>query len=198
MKNSILILLFLIVLIVVLLFAYQTLKEDLKQLFLAQPTKVEITHNTVLKEIEAMGKLELVKYKFRDVIEYKVEYSWLPDSKAILIIAGEAVACMDLSKIKEQDIQERGDTLTIQLPSPEICFSKVNHQESKVYDTEYTYFQEAELIDEAYKEAEKQIKNIAVKSDILLQAEKNAIQLLKPLFEQISKKRVFLKIAKPS
>jgi hypothetical protein len=147
-------------------------------------------HNVVLERIEALGKLELVKYKFRDVLEHKIEYDWYPDSKALLIISGEAVGCIDLKKVKATDILDRKDTLYIRLPAPELCYYKINHNESQVYSSSHGFNDGAKLLGGAYKEAEKQMKRTALQTNIMEQTRKNGEQLLRPLFEQLAKKKV--------
>lgn len=161
--------------------------------FPSEEPNTETTHSVVLEEIEALGRLELVKYTFRDVVEYTVERNYLPDSKVMLIVSGEAIGCVDFAKIQKGDITETDSRVIVTLPQPEICVTKINHQDTKVYDTQWTYFDAANLTDKAYKEAEKEIMNIAMKTNILEQTEENAKQLLKPLFEQVSNKGVTIK-----
>jgi len=165
-----------------------------------EPATPIVTHNVTLEQIEAMGKLELVKYKFRDVLEYKVgNTSWYGSgSKVLVIISGEAVGCIDLTKIKKEHIIEDSTTIYVQLPQPELCYSKVNHQESKTYDTESGIFgkfndQSSKALENAYKEAEIKIKELALGADILGQTKKNAELVLKPTLEQIAKKKVVFK-----
>jgi hypothetical protein len=162
-----------------------------------EPPKPIITHNTTLEQIEAMGKLELVKYKFKDVLEYEVKKSWYRggDSKAILLISGEAVGCIDLAKVKKDNIVEKDSVLYIQLPKPELCYAKVNHQDSKLYDMSSGIFSRSDgkIVSDAYKVAENQIEKAALESNILEQTQKNAELILKPTFEQIAKKKVVFK-----
>ena len=156
--------------------------------------KISVSHNTILTKVEALGRLELVRYNFKDVVEYKKEIAFIPDSRSVLIVAGEAVGCIDLSKIREQDIVFAGDSaMTVYLPKPEICYSKVDHSKSKVLLMENTYFQDAELVDEAYKYAEKNIARSANHSGILKQTERNANQVLKPMLEAFSGRKVILR-----
>ncbi|TAF66923.1 MAG: DUF4230 domain-containing protein [Cytophagales bacterium] len=169
--------------------AWETIRANL---FAKETQEIVENHNIVLEEIEKMGKIELVRYKFKDILEHQVKYKWVPNSKAILIISGEAVGCIDLQKVKLNNIKEGKDTITVHLPAPELCYAKINHKESKVYDTEYTYFKDAEIIDQAYKEAENAIQKIALQSNILEQTRINAQQILKPLLENITKKKVIL------
>ncbi len=149
-----------------------------------------IVHDIVLEQIENIGKLELVKYKLKDVLEYKQSRSFLPDAKAVLIISGEAVGCIDLTRIKTADIVEKDSTLYIRLPEPELCYVKVNHQESRVYNTSNTYFDEAKIIQSAYQAAEAQIQKAALQSNILEQTKQNAQLVLKPLLEASSRRKV--------
>lgn len=159
-----------------------------------QENQVSVTHNTILTKVEALGRLELVRYNFKDVVEYKKEYRFVPNSRSVLIVAGEAVGCIDLSKIREQDIVFNNDsTMTVYLPKPEICYSKVDHSKSKILLMENTYFQDAELVDEAYKYAEKNIARSANHSGILKQTERNATQVLKPMLEAFSGRKVIIR-----
>lgn len=155
-------------------------------------TKIITNHDIVLEQVETLGKMELVKFKFKDVLEHKVEYSWWPDSKAVLIISGEAVGCIDLSKVKKENITDGKDTLYLRLPAPEICYSKINHKDSRVYNTQSYSFDQTKLVEQAYKEAEKQIQKTALQSNILEQTRTNADKILKPMFEQLTKKKVIL------
>ena len=156
--------------------------------------EVRVTHNTVLSKIEDLGKMELVRYNFKDVVEYTKEVSqWLPNSKSVLIVAGEAVGCIDMSKVTRQDIDFTNDsTITIKLPEPEICYFKVDHDKSKVVALEYTYFQEAELVDEGYKFAERNVRTAAINSGILQQTAENADKILKPMLAGITGKNIIL------
>jgi hypothetical protein len=153
-------------------------------------TRIISNHNIVLEKIEELGKLELVKYKFRDVLEYNVQYDWWPDSKAVLIISGEAVGCIDLKKIKAQDILDKKDTLFLTLPTPELCYYKLNHNESKVYNTDTYSMDTQKLVEGAYKEAEQQVKRTALQSNILAQTRENGEKMLKPLLENLAKKKI--------
>ncbi len=139
------------------------------------------SHQSVVEKVEAIGRLELVKMNIRDVVEHQLVRQWLPNASALLIINGEAVGCIDLQKIRPEDIVISGDTLKIKLPQPELCYCKINHEKSKIYETKYDYFISAELVDSAYREAEKQLNKTVLESGILEQTKQNAVLLLKPL-----------------
>lgn len=151
-------------------------------------------HTVVLQEITAMGKLELVKFNFKDIVEHEVVKEWLPNSRAVLIVSGEAIGCIDLTKIQLTDIvANQTDTLVIYLPEPELCVNKINHEQSRVYNVEYAMFEEGKLVSEAYAKAEKQIGTSALQMGILDQTRENAEKMLKPLLEKVSGKKVLLR-----
>lgn len=182
-----------LIIIALLIFLSIFIWEKSKNFSLFGEDKVVTTHNMVLKEISAMGKLELVKYAYRDVVEQEIVRDFLPDPKAILIVHGEALGCIDLTKLKADDIVSIEDTLIITLPDPEVCSYKIDHSKSKIYKTDYAFMNEGLLLDEAYKKAEAQILKSALESDILDQTKKNAETILKPILENISKQKIVFK-----
>lgn len=160
---------------------------------------IVITHHTILESIEALGRLELVKHNFKEITEVSQKnenYLWFfetPDSKAILITSGEAVGCIDLTKVKLNDINVFPDSVSIRLPKPELCYYKLDLNNTKLYSFETGYLtKKKDFIDNIYKNAEKQILNAALKSGILDQTKKNAELILRPFLEEISNKKVFI------
>ena len=158
----------------------------------AEP-KVTVTHNTVLTQIEGLGKLELVRYKFKDIVEYRraSRYPLLPDAKVALVVGGEAVGCLDLRKIRPQDVTFDGDSIVrVTLPAPELCSFQVRHDQSRVFSTENGFFQDADLVDQGYKYAEKQVRTAALQAGILAQTQRNAEQILVPMLRTLTGRRV--------
>jgi hypothetical protein len=159
---------------------------------LIRENKDEINASLILK-VEQLGKLELVKYDLRDVLEFTQTNRLMPDEKILLLVAGEAVGCIDLMKLQTSDIQHYNDSVFITLPAPELCYSKLNHEQCKVYDVSTAkLFDKTTLVEEAFKDAEKRIENIAYASGILEKSKNNAVLLLQPLFENLTKKKVVL------
>ena len=157
-----------------------------------------VTHNIVLEEIESLGKMELVRYNFKEITElseknkpYLLMFE-VPDSKVVVISHGEAVGCIDLTKIRQRDIVEQGDTVLVRLPEPEMCYYKLDLEKTKIYSIEKQvyYKKESELAEKALRLAERQMRDAALKSGILEQTRKNAETMLKPLLENVSGKTV--------
>lgn len=158
-----------------------------------------ITHHSVLQEITEMGKLELVKYNFKDIVEYEKPVNSyqkfvLGQTKAVLIVNGEAIGCIDLTKILPTDLVEDRDTLIVYLPQPELCVSKINHEQSRVYNVQTAYFDDSgPAVSEAYLAAERKINQSALEMGILEQTRTNAEKILMPFLESVSGKKVLLR-----
>lgn len=93
-------------------------------------TTSESNQQLVLKKIEEVGNLELVKFNFNDIIEESVVRrifdidNLAPNSRVLVIVNGEATACINLKKVTKNDIKIIGDNVNISLPEPMICYTK--------------------------------------------------------------------------
>lgn len=165
-------------------------------------SQTEITEIGMVQKISTMGKLELVKYTMKDIIEQKEIHAILPDSKILFLAVGEVTACIDLTKIKKSDITLGKDTIIVYLPQPEICYAKLDHQKSRVYDISGTWFADSEtnMVEGVYKLAEKKIFDNANQMNVLGMARTNAQLIFKPLLENLTGKKVILnfQLALPS
>ncbi|WP_299759024.1 DUF4230 domain-containing protein [uncultured Pontibacter sp.] len=175
-------------------FLWRTFNEYFGKPEAKEEPEVVINFNTVLTSVEDLGRMELVRYNFKDVVEYEKRVSrWVPNSKIVLIVAGEAVGCVDFTKITQADIQFQGDSLVqVALPEPEICYYKIDQSKTKVFSKENTYFQDADLVQESYKYAEANVKKAALNSGILDQTKINAEKILRPILEEVTGRRVVL------
>jgi len=154
--------------------------------------EVYVTHDVIVQQIEELGNLEVVKYNIQDMMEYQKVRRWLPNSTASLKIAGEVIACVDLTKIGKDDIFTQKDSVSIILPIPEICHHRVDHSRSKIYNVQYGLWETAELVDEAYKAAEQQIYQEALNMGIANQSRENAIKVLTPILRGLGFTKIFI------
>lgn len=160
-----------------------------------------VYHDLVLQKVEDLGRLELVRYQFKEITEleklskkYFKIFQLGPDSKIALISTGEAVGCIDLTKMTREDIYSDEDAVVITLPRPELCYYKIDLQKSRIYSLQTNpLMDEKEFIQEAYRSAEEQIKQAALDAGILYQTEENAEKVLRPIFEEISGKKVYFR-----
>ena len=174
-----------------------------------------IESTTFLEKVEHLGKMELVKYNFKELYDYQSlsegkavgsyalkTYDFTPDLKAVLIASGEAVGCIDLKKVKKEDISMSADTLIIYLPKPELCYYKLDLDKTRLYEFKRSgwwsrIFGDDEevrtVVEKAYKNAESQIKKAALENGILEQTEVNARLILQPMLENLSGRKVLIR-----
>ena len=152
----------------------------------------EFREDVMVEKITAMGKLELVKYSMKDVIEQKEVRSILPDKRILFVAVGEVTGCIDLTKLQKKDIVQVGeDSITVYLPQPQICYVKLDHQKSKVYDVSGTWFQAdvKDMVEGIYKIAEQRLLKNASDMQLLQKTKQNALLIFKPMLENISGKK---------
>ncbi len=152
-------------------------------------TEVKSEHRVVINEIQKLGRLELVKYQMKDVYTKEIKYA-IPGfgTKLLMIIAGEAVGCIDLMKLDSTAFLVQGKKVILKLPAPEICNFKIDHQKSKVYNADFSIMEysstgRVELIQAAFREAEVQIQQSAKQEGILLQTQRNAETFFQQFFK---------------
>lgn len=155
-------------------------------------TRTELTDDLMIEKITDMGKLELVKYSMKDVLERKEIRTFLPDQRILFVATGEATGCIDLTKVRKEDIIHSGDSVTVFLPKPELCYVKLDHGRSKVYDVSGAWFPSdaKEMVEDIYKIAEQKLRENALQMNILGKTRDNAVLIFKPMLENISGKKI--------
>lgn len=175
--------------------------------------KIEMVESTViLKEIEQLGKLELSRYNFKEIFEYKQLsdgkavgssvlriHDYTPDLGVVLVASGEAVGCIDLAKLKPTDIHVSRDSIIVLLPSPELCYHKLDMKNTRIYSFNNNswwsrlFSDESEdeaVLQKAYRETERRIEQAAYESGILNSTNDQASIILVPMLEAITGKKV--------
>jgi len=177
---------FFVILLVALTFIFFYFKREFFE------TKTILNGDIRVTKITSMGKLELVRYAMKDVIEQKETRRFLPDERILFVAVGEVTGCIDLTKVAKEDILIEGDSLTLTLPQPEICYTKIDHQKSKVYDVSGAWFPSdaKNMVEGIYKIAEQRLTANANEMQILQKTRDNALAIFKPLVENLSGKKV--------
>lgn len=163
-----------------------------------ESTKLTETNDMAVTKIQAIGRMELVKLTIKDVLEYTIERDYLPDSKVLLVVSGEMAGCIDLAKIRKDQISVKDSVVRIILPKPEICYYKIDQQKTRIYNAT-TYFlldNEALITQLAYKRAENYFKSDSLNQIVYKETEANVQTMLKPLLESVTQKKVELEFDK--
>ncbi|WP_238387659.1 DUF4230 domain-containing protein [Pararcticibacter amylolyticus] len=159
-------------------------------------TRTEISEDVIMEKITNIGKLELVKYSMKDVLEKKELRTILPDKRILLVAAGEVTGCIDLTKVSKDDIEKSADdSVTVYLPQPEICYFKLDHKRSRVYDISGAWFptDTKAMVEDVYKLAEQRILQNAKEMDIIGKTRQNAYIIFRPMLANITGKKIGIK-----
>lgn len=161
-------------------------------------SKYIFDQSTILKNIEKIGNLSVIRMNFQSVLDPTVSHTFfglfeLPfmESKALVVIKSEAEGCIDLTKVKKEHITVSEEEITIKLPEPYVCHTKINLNETKTYDVNLiAKVFNPDLPDLAKQNAEKNISEEALKMGILDLAKTNAESILTPIFTQLTNKKI--------
>src|SRR5215218_7599233 len=97
--------------------------------------------------------------------------------KVIVIATGNVEAGVDLGDILKDDVRVNGDTVTIDLPEPEILSSSLDEEKTRVYDRDFSPLNvrpDDDLVERARLRAVEKIEDAAREHKILETAEQNA------------------------
>jgi hypothetical protein len=97
--------------------------------------------------------------------------------KVIVIATGNVEAGVDLGDIQKDDVNVRGDTVTIDLPEAEILSASLDEGKTRVYDRDLSPLNvhpDDDLVEEARLRAVEKIEAAARENEILDTAEQNA------------------------
>ncbi len=165
-----------------------------------QNYNVNLSRQTVIKQIQSLNKLETSIFTIEKVIEVGKSGNafdqFLYGDRILLIAHGQVIGGFDLSKLSEEDVEINGGTLKIQMPSPEILVSKLDNDETRVYDRQQGLLTKGdkELESTARLEAENVIRGAACTGGILQEAEKNGRNQLTSLFKSLGFETVIIEI----
>jgi hypothetical protein len=128
-----------------------------------------------LPQVHALGRLETIRYSLTTIVEGKrgsggvLEWVGLGTVELVLIVPGEVIAGVDLAAVTADDVQVRGDSVTLVLSPPEVLVTRVDPGAVRVYDLKQQLFAPApdELELELLARAEDNLRGQALEAGIL-------------------------------
>ena len=148
---------------------------------------INVDQPTVIRQIRALQRLETVSYTMDKIISGERENPVLPaflaGDKLLLVVHGEVIAGVDLSKLQANDVVVNGRSVTIHLPQAEVFTTRLDSAKTRVYSRETGLFStpDPNLESEVRQEAERQLQAAALEDGILKTATANAQQTLTTL-----------------
>lgn len=143
---------------------------------------ITIDQPTVVRQIRGLQRLETVSYTMDKIVSGERENPILPQilagDRLLLVVHGEAIAGVDLAKLKPGDVTVSGDSVRVHLPPAEIFTTSLDNAKTRVYSRDTGLFSSPDpnLEGEVRAEAERQLRNAALDDGILKTADANARQ----------------------
>lgn len=151
--------------------------QDLENL-----TTIRWIGSVVVTEEAEPGRVESLADSFG------LDTSAFTGESVIVTATGEVEAGVNLEELGESDVRVNEDTVTINLPEPEIFSSSLDEERTGVYDRDrgiFVYRGDDALIEDARVEAVAEIERAAEESDILAQADTSAEDTIRAFVETL-------------
>jgi hypothetical protein len=138
---------------------------------------------SVVEKIQRLNRLETVVYSLDSVVEGSHSSPLLPDllagDKLLLVVHGQSIAGIDLSKLKPDDVRIDPDnqrSIHVNLPPSEIFVTTLDNEHTRVYSrvTGLLVPVDQNLESETRARAQTQLQAAALSDGILDAARKNA------------------------
>jgi Protein of unknown function (DUF4230) len=136
---------------------------------------------TLVTRVRDLNRLETATMRVVSVSTISQTYDLIPDALAgdelTLYAAGDVIAGVDLSLLRQEDVHREPDgTIVVHLPPPQLLISRLDNRASHVIDRRTGVFRRADVGMEgrARQNAEQNIRNEAVRKGILPLAQQNA------------------------
>lgn len=138
----------------------------------------------IVQRIQRLNRLETVVYSMDTIVEGSKSSAVLPDllagDRILLVVHGQAIAGIDLAKLKPEDIQitEKNGVrdIHVMLPASQMFATTLDNQHTRVYarSTGILVPVDQNLESETRAKAEQQLQQTALSDGILDAARKNA------------------------
>ena len=151
-----------------------------RELFSGSRSIIHADQPTVVRQIQQLQRLETVRYSMEKIISGERDNPYLPkflvSDRLLLVVHGEVIAGVDLTKIAPSDVSIHGRSVTIRLPQSEILVVRLDNSKTRVYSRDTGLFStpDPNLESEVREEAERQLQRAALQDGALESAGENA------------------------
>lgn len=154
----------------------------LAALVTGRTTTIDTSVPAVVQKIQRLQRLETVVYSLDTVVEGNKSSMVLPDllagDRLLLIVHGQSVAGIDLSKLRPEDVRidSAAHSIHVSLPPSELFSTALDNQHTRVYarSTGLLVPADQNLETETRARAQVQLQKAALDDGILDAATKNA------------------------
>lgn len=150
----------------------------------SRPAAFNMAVPVVVNKIQRLNRLETVVYSIDTVVEGSKTSTVLPDvlagDRLLLVVHGQSIAGIDLSKLKSEDVRITENNgvraIHVTLPASEVFVTSIDNQHTRVYarSTGLLVPADQNLESETRAKAQQQLQQSALSDGILDAARKNA------------------------
>jgi len=172
---------------------------ELSRMLRGGKVHISVDQPTVIRQIQALQRLESVSYTMDKIIVGERENPILPKflagDRLLLVVHGEVIAGVDLSKLQPSDAMVRDGNVSIRLPHAQIFTTRLDNAKTRVYSRDTGIFStpDPNLEGEVRQEAERQLQAAALQDGILNTADQNARQTISSLLTGLGFQQVEVK-----
>ena len=159
-------------------------------------TLIHIDQPTVVRQIQQLQRLETISFTMDKIISGEHDSPYLPkflvSDRLLLVVHGEVIGGVDLSKLQSADVVVQGQSISLRLPQAQILVTRLDNAQTRVYSRDTGLFSSPDpnLESEVRQEAERQIQEAAMQGDILKTADGNARSTISSLLQGLGFKKV--------
>jgi Protein of unknown function (DUF4230) len=143
-------------------------------------TTFPIDQPTVVRQIQQLQRLETVRYTMDKIISGEHDNPYLPQflagDRLLLVVHGEVIGGIDLTKLQPTDVAIHGRDITVHLPPSEIFSTRLDNAKTRVYSRDTGLFTSPDpnLESQVRVEAERELQQASLQDGILKTADQNA------------------------
>lgn len=143
-------------------------------------TLIQVDQPTVVRQIQQLQRLETISFTMDKIISGGHDNPYLPkflvSDRLLLVVHGEVIGGVDLSKLRPGDVTVNGRSISLRLPKSEILVTRLDSARTRVYSRDTGLFSSPDpnLESEVRQEAERQLQQAALQDGILKLADQNA------------------------
>ncbi len=157
---------------------------------------------TIIRQVQALGRLETVSYTIEKVITAESgqgAFAFLLGDRLLLVAHGQVIAGVDMSLMQQSNVQVEGETVHLTLPAAEIFVATLDNEKTYVYSRETGPFGlQKNLESQARQAAQEAILQAAIEDGILQLAQTNAEVFITKLLYTLGFKEVLLMQGTPA
>lgn len=153
----------------------------------------------VITEVRKLNQLATVKYNIQRVVGLREPKLPFGEESILLMVQGEAIAGVDLSRLKADDVTYSGPrSVVITLPAAKLLNVFLDEKQTKVWDRQITWWTpwipyDPDLEHRARMQALEDVRKAALQLGILDQAQSNAESSIRDLLGALQISATFKK-----